>query len=144
MSNSTGHRLMAMGAALFAVSLAFVLASCGSQPGSPSAPSTLSTQTDAKGGAGGGSEQCMAGGTKVEHAPYSLTAPEGEVVSAVCVKAGTQSIPVVDDDGSYDVSGLGTTSAEISKVGTGKNCKDISYVTEVYVPERLAEGDFLD
>ena len=22
--------------------------------------------------------------------------------------------------------------------------KDISYVTEVYVPERLAEGDFLD
>src|SRR4051794_32313059 len=103
MSTPVRHRVMAITAALCAVSLAFTVASCGSQPTSPSAPvNPLPGQADVK----TGTDQCVAGGIKDEKAPFTVSAPQGEVVTGVCVKAGTQTFPVSDQNGCYLVSGL--------------------------------------
>jgi hypothetical protein len=126
MSSPVRHRLVAATAAVFAVSLALVLASCGSKPGNPASPSGITdSSTDAKGGA---TEQCSVDGVKVEHAPYSTTAPQGEVVSSVCVKAGTTAFTLSNSTDCYVVEGIGTDAAVVTKEGHGKNCKDISYV----------------
>ena len=127
MSSPVRHRLVAVCAAVCAVLLSFVVASCGSQSQTPSAPSTVSGSTDAK---GGGTEQCGPGGIKDERAPYTATAPTGQVISAICVKSGRQSIPVSAGDACYTVTyGTGNTTATVSKTGSGSDCRDISYVT---------------
>jgi hypothetical protein len=126
MSNPVRHRLAAMSAAVCAVLLAFTVASCGSQPASPTAPAVNTGDTDAKGGS---TQQCGPGGIKDEKAPFAATAPEGEIVTGVCVKAGMQTIPLSSSDACYDVTGIGTASATVVKVGTSSSCKDISYAT---------------
>ena len=85
MSNPVRHRLVAVSAAVCAVLLAFTVASCGSQPASPTAPAVNTGDTDAKGGS---TQQCGPGGIKDEKAPFAAMAPEGEIVTGVCVKAG--------------------------------------------------------
>lgn len=128
MSSPLRYRLAAISAALCALSLALVVASCSSQRSTPTEPAVAvnADQTDAKGGA---TQQCSAGGITDERAPYAVTAPEGEVVTGVCVKAGTQMISVSTTNACYTVSGLGSTTATVTKTGTGSNCKDISYAT---------------
>ena len=126
MNSPFRDRLPIVSAAVSAILLAFTLASCGSHPDSPTAPSAANTgQTEAR----GGTQQCGNGGIKVERAPFTATAPEGQVVTGVCVKAGTQIIPVSSGDACYFVTPLGFDSATVSKTGTAKSCKDISYAT---------------
>ena len=88
MSRAVRHRFAALTAALCAVSPAFVVSSCGSEPRNPAAPSSVAnSSTDLKGGA---TDRCAAGGIKVERAPYTAAVPESEVVTSACVKAGTR------------------------------------------------------
>src|SRR5918993_214469 len=128
MSRAVRSRFLALTAALCAVSLAFVAASCGSEPGSPTSPSSVvNSSTDAKGG-GGGTDHCGAGGIKVERAPYTATVPAGEVFTTACVKAGPRMIPLADFDGCYSLD-VDNNQLAVTKTGSGRNCQDISYVT---------------
>jgi len=128
MSSPLRYRLASIGTAAFAVALAFTLSSCLAKPASPTSPTAAvgaeDDQLQAK-----GTTQCVAGGIKDETAPFTATAPAGEVVTAVCVKAGTETIAVTADNTCYSVSVFGTTEATVTKIGSGKNCKDISYAT---------------
>ena len=126
MSLAVRPRFFAFTAALCAVSLAFVAASCGSEPGTPTAPSSVAnSSTDLKGGA---TEQCGPGGIKVERAPYTATVPPGQVFTNACVKAGTRTIALADFDGCYSLS-VDNNQLRVTKIGSGRNCQDISYVT---------------
>ena len=128
MSTPLRPRLLALTAAACSVAFAFVVASCGSQRGGPASPSSVADlgQSEAKGGATG---RCADGGIKDSDAPYTATAPAGEVVMAVCVKAGTSTISVSPGNSCYTLAGLGTETATVVKSGSGSSCKDISYVT---------------
>ena len=126
MSRAVRTRFVALTAALCAISLAFAAASCGSEPGTPTAPSSVAnSSTEIKGGA---APQCGPGGIKVERAPYTATVPEGEVLTNVCVKAGSRTIPLADFGGCYSLS-VDNDEVTVRKVGSGRNCQDISYVT---------------
>lgn len=126
MSRAVRPRFLALIASLCAVSLAFAAASCGSQPGTPTAPSSVAnSSTDLKGGA---TEQCGPGGIKVERAPYTATVPAGQVFTNACVKAGTRTIALADFEGCYSLS-VDNNQLTVTKVGSGRNCQDISYVT---------------
>ena len=126
MNHGVRPRFFALTAALCAVSLAFVAASCGSEPGSPTAPSSVAnSSTDIK---GGGTDHCGAGGIKVERGPYTATVPQGEVLTNACVKAGSRTIPLADFDGCYSLS-VNNDEVTVTKIGSGRNCQDISYVT---------------
>src|SRR5215203_4628949 len=126
MSRAVRSRFLALTAALCAVSLAFVAASCGSQPGTPTAPSSVAnSSTDLKVGA---ADHCGPGGIKVERGPYTATVPAGEVLTNACVKAGSRTIAVADFDGCYALS-VNNDEVTVTKVGSGRNCQDISYVT---------------
>jgi hypothetical protein len=128
MSRAVRHRFFALTAAFCAISLAFVAASCGSEPGSPTAPSSVAnSSTDIKGG-GGGTEHCGPGGIKVERAPYTATVPQGEVLTNACVKAGSRMIAQADFGDCYALS-VDNGEVTVTKVGSGRNCQDISYVT---------------
>ncbi len=78
-------------------------------------------------------EHCAEGGIKIDRpGPRSFECFEGEVVSGICVKAGTDAWGVGDGDrgdgaGCYTFSGLGTSTGSVSGGGTGPDCKDISY-----------------
>ena len=129
MSRAVRHRFAALAAALCAVSLAFVVSSCGSEPRNPVAPSSVAnSSTDLKGGA---TDQCAAGGIKVERAPYTAAVPEGEVVTSACVKAATRTFNLTTlntSDACYSLS-VENDTAEVTKIGSGRSCPDISYVT---------------
>jgi hypothetical protein len=128
MSRTVRHRFFAFTAAFCAISLALVAASCGSEPGSPTSPSSVAnSSTDIKGG-GGGTEHCGPGGIKVERAPYTATVPQGEVLTNACVKAGSRMIAQADFGGCYVLS-VENSDVTVTKVGSGRNCQDISYVT---------------
>ena len=124
MSRPARYRMAALSAAVRAVLLAFTVASCGSQPNNPTAPTgaVLPESQDVKGGA---TERCGDGGITDEGAPFQVSAPDGEVVTGVCVKAGTETFALSGSSSCYTVSGVGTGSASVSKAGTGRNCKDI-------------------
>ena len=125
MSRAVRPRFYALIAALCAVSLAFVAASCGSEPGTPTAPSGVAnSSSDLK----GGSDKCGAGGIKVERAPYTATVPPGEILTDACVKAGSRTISLADFDDCYALS-VDNDEVTVTKIGSGRNCQDISYVT---------------
>ena len=127
MSRAVRHRFFALTVAVCAVSLAFVTASCGSEPGTPTAPSSVVDSSTAA--RGGETERCGPGGIKVERAPYTTIVPEGEVLTSACVKAGTRTIPLTTpSDGCYSLS-VDDNEVTVTKVGSGRNCQDISYVT---------------
>lgn len=73
--------------------------------------------------------------TKVESAPFTATAPEGYIISKLFVKAGSEQsgagcfeYTANTNDGCYNVEGLGTQTATVTKIGSGSGCKDISHV----------------
>jgi hypothetical protein len=93
---------------------------------------------------------CPEEGVKVENppSPYTYDASP-KIVTAVCIKAGSPqsgggNTGWITSDGTYDitgqpdgcykVSGIGTSSVTIEKVGSGRTCKDISYI-------RVKKGD---
>jgi hypothetical protein len=80
---------------------------------------------------GGGN--CLEGGTKLDFSAeeYTINAPAGSVVTAVSIKAGRDCLgPFTEDfnDGCYAVSGLGTATVTIERIGSGPTCKEISHV----------------
>jgi hypothetical protein len=127
MSRPVRTRLAAVSVACCAILLAFTIASCGSNPETPTTPAAVNAgQQEAKGGA---TQQCDAA-IKDERAPYTGSAPDGQVITSVCVKAGQQAIPLTASSSCYLVDGLNTQSATVSRnPAGGSSCKDISYVT---------------
>jgi hypothetical protein len=77
-------------------------------------------------------QHCVAGGTKDESGPFTFTAPAGQVVTQVCVKAGTSVYvlsPSNPTNGCYTVAFTnGGRTATVTGGGTGPTCKGISYV----------------
>jgi hypothetical protein len=128
MSRPARYRIAALIAAVCAVLSAVTIASCGSQSNTPTAP-TGAVPPDSLQARGGATDRCADGGITDERAPFEVTAPAGEVVTGVCVKAGTDTFALSGSSSCYAVSGVGTQSATVSKTGTGRTCQDISYVT---------------
>jgi hypothetical protein len=83
---------------------------------------------------GGGLGNCLGGdATKTPDDPGDtviLTAPAGQVITVVAIKAGTSCIEFTADDtiGCYTVSGIGTSSVTVTRSGSGPSCKEISHV----------------
>jgi cysteine-rich repeat protein len=80
-------------------------------------------------------EHCVDGGIKIDRpGPQEFRCFEGEVVTGICVKAGTETWGVGTGDGGdgpgcYSFSELGGSAGSVSGGGTGPECKDISYTS---------------
>lgn len=109
--------------------LGLFAASCSSQ--SPSEPASAGGAAGAiaatGANSGGGTAMCESG-IKDESAPFSFTASSGSVVTHVCVKAGRETFLFPSESSCYAVEGLGTETATVTKIGSGRNCQDISHV----------------
>jgi hypothetical protein len=59
-----------------------------------------------------------------------LTAPAGQVITTVAIKAGTPCVVFTADgsNGCYTVEGIGTPSVTVTRIGSGPDCKEISHV----------------
>jgi hypothetical protein len=83
---------------------------------------------------GGGLGNCLGGdATKTPDDPGDtviLTAPAGQVITTVAIKAGVPCIEFTADGtmGCYTVSGIGTNSVTVTRSGSGPTCKEISHV----------------
>ncbi len=73
------------------------------------------------------------GGTSV-----TINADPGFVINSVIVKAGSEMstggnecITLTGSNSCYSVSGLGTNSVTVTKVGSGSDCKDISHLEAI-------------
>lgn len=71
--------------------------------------------------------------------PFNLTAPDGMVFTQVIIKAGSDQSAgeacnyfTSDSSGCYSVSGIGTDTLSVSKIGSGPECKDISHIEVFY------------
>ena len=74
---------------------------------------------------------CPAGAFTDEHKPFTFTAPAGQVVTSVCIKAGQVLFNCNSNgmcSGCYDVTGIGTATVAVNQAGIG-GCKDIGTVT---------------
>jgi hypothetical protein len=94
----------------------------------------LSSST-ALAGPGGGVGNCLGGdATKTPDDPGDvviLTAPAGQVITTVSIKAGTPCFTFTADGsvpGCYTVEGIGTSSVTVTRIGSGPSCKEISHV----------------
>lgn len=80
-----------------------------------------------------GQVACPEGGTKIDReGPAEFTCREGQVVTGICVKAGTPGYGVGDGAtengaGCYEYSELGGSSGSVGGGGTSSECKTISY-----------------
>lgn len=70
---------------------------------------------------------------KDETDPYTYTSDQ--IITKVIVKAGSQNqgeacftFTADGDNGCYQVTGIGTTTVTVTKIGSGPECKDISHV----------------
>jgi hypothetical protein len=83
-------------------------------------------------GAAPGGGNCLVGGSKLDFSAesYTITAPAGSVVTTVAIKAGNSCIVYTSDSSGpcYSVSGLGTSTVVITRVGSGSGCKEISHI----------------
>jgi hypothetical protein len=79
---------------------------------------------------GGGN--CLVGGTKLDFSAesYTIVAPAGSVVTTVAIKAGNScTIYTSDSSGPcYAVSGIGTPTVTVTRIGSGSACKEISHI----------------
>jgi hypothetical protein len=59
-----------------------------------------------------------------------LTAPAGQVITTVAIKAGTPCVVFTADgsNGCYTVEGIGTPSVTVTRIGSGPTCKEISHI----------------
>jgi hypothetical protein len=94
----------------------------------------LSSST-ALAGPGGGVGNCLGGdATKTPDDPGDvviLTAPDGQVITTVSIKAGTPCFTFTADGsvpGCYTVEGIGTSSVTVTRIGSGPSCREISHV----------------
>jgi hypothetical protein len=82
----------------------------------------------------GGLGNCLGGdATKTPDDPGDeviLTAPAGQVITTVAIKAGPGCITFTADGtmGCYTVEGIGTNSVTVTRSGSGPSCKEISHV----------------
>jgi hypothetical protein len=79
-----------------------------------------------------GAGNCLDGANKIENPgdTETLTAPAGQVITTVAIKAGTPCITFTSDGtiGCYTVSGIGTNSVTVTRSGSGPGCKEISHI----------------
>jgi hypothetical protein len=82
-----------------------------------------------------GAGNCLGGdATKTPDDPGDvvvLTAPAGQVITTVAIKAGVPCITFTEDGsvpGCYTVVGIGTNSVTVTRIGSGPSCKEISHV----------------
>ncbi len=71
---------------------------------------------------------------KAESGPFTYTAPNGQTINQIIIKAGSQNqgdacfdFTLNGNDGCYEVSGFGTQTVTAVKIGSGRDCKDISH-----------------
>lgn len=83
--------------------------------------------------------------TKDETAPFEYTAPDGYEIVEVCVKGGQDKKYYISnqDDGCWEVEGIGTGFAQVTKTGDGPTCKDISHAS-FRIEKELDEPDTPD
>jgi hypothetical protein len=77
-----------------------------------------------------GQGTCIEGAMKIENPGDSETITASSPITAVAIKAGRDCIvfPPATSDDCYTVSGLGTTSVTITRIGSGPDCKEISHI----------------
>jgi hypothetical protein len=80
-----------------------------------------------------GAGNCLGGdATKVENPgdTETLTAPAGQVITTVAIKAGNACLEFTADGtvGCYTVEGIGTPSVTVTRSGSGPTCKEISHI----------------
>jgi hypothetical protein len=79
-----------------------------------------------------GAGNCLDGANKVENPgdTETLTAPAGQVITTVAIKAGNPCITFTTDGtmGCYTVEGIGTPSVTVTRSGSGPTCKEISHI----------------
>jgi len=68
--------------------------------------------------------------------PIVVDAPVGEVFTEVAIKSGVnigcRFYDADTNDGCYSVSGIGTGTLTVEKIGSGPECQDISHIEVVY------------
>jgi hypothetical protein len=89
-------------------------------------------------GGGGSTGNCLGGGaSKIENPgdTTTLTAPAGQVITQVAIKAGTTcyispigTLGSITLGGCYEVTGLGTATVTVTRTGSGPECKEISHI----------------
>jgi hypothetical protein len=77
-----------------------------------------------------GQGTCIEGGTKIENPGDSEVITAGSPITQVAIKAGTECFLFTADvtGPCYSVSGLGTTTVTITRIGSGRDCKEISHI----------------
>jgi hypothetical protein len=62
--------------------------------------------------------------------PFTYTTSAGKVISEIIIKAGQNCVSFTSSgsDGCYEVSGIGTQTVTIKRIGDGKTCQEISNV----------------
>lgn len=83
-----------------------------------------------------GQGNCLGGGaTKIDNPgdTTTITAPGGQVITQVAIKAGTPCFIFNADgtQGCYTVSGIGTSTVTVTRSGSGPTCKEISHIEYV-------------
>lgn len=86
-----------------------------------------------------GKGNCGSGYVEKLDGPGTVVYSGNQIIDYVIIKAGSQvqgdacyKFTSNGNDGCYSVSGLGTNTVTVTKIGDGPNCKDISHV-EFYV-----------
>jgi hypothetical protein len=62
--------------------------------------------------------------------PFTYTTSAGKIISQITLKAGQECVTFTSNgnDGCYNVSGLGSQTVSLTRVGDSKDCKEISHV----------------
>ena len=77
-----------------------------------------------------GTGNCLEGSTKLDFSAETYTINAGSPITTVAIKAGNGCFlfPPLTSNACYTVSGLGTTTVTITRIGSGRTCKEISHV----------------
>ena len=77
-----------------------------------------------------GQGTCIEGGTKIENPGDSEVITADSPITQVAIKAGNDCFlfPPLTSNDCYTVSGLGTNTVTITRIGSGRDCKEISHI----------------
>jgi hypothetical protein len=77
-----------------------------------------------------GQGNCIEGGSKLDFSAEEYTINADAPITLVAIKAGNDCIEYTSDSAGpcYAVSGIGTTTVTIERIGSGRTCKEISHV----------------